>query len=463
MRKFIIIILSAVAFAIIYFELPSSVPYEAKMTIAITTGAIILWVFEPIPFSLTAILVLFLLPVTGSVSFETALSGFASPAIFLIVAGMMLAKGVESTSLGERLAYFLLYHLGHKKGGVLAGIILVPQLMAFFIPAAAVRTTMVLPITFSIVSILGLTRENPMTKQLMLGLTYGATISGTAIIPAAIGNVITVELINYYLGKQVTYLDWLIIGFPLWLFMIPITWYVLYKSFPVESDSFPDMREKIGDLIKEMGPLNKNEMKAIFILVFVFLLWTMESIHGWPPAIPALMGAVLMGLPKIGIVNWNEMLEVKFGTLLLLAITLSLGKALYETGAVDSISNWVKTDVTLFLFSSPAISVLTVSVFTQFLHKVTSNVSTAVLTVVPIVLAIGAQVGAPVMLLGVVAGITSLFGFLFVVETIPGVIVCGTGFLSQKDFFKPGVWLTLASIIVTYLLAITWWNWLGYV
>ncbi|MFM1654684.1 SLC13 family permease [Brevibacillus sp. B_LB10_24] len=455
--------LSTLAFVLIYFGLQDYMEYAPRVTLAITLAVIVLWVLEPIPFSMTAVLVLFLLPISGAVSTDLILSGFASPAIFLIVAGMMIASAVEQTSLGKRLAYQLLYWLGDKKGGVLAGIILIPQVMAFFIPAAAVRTAMLLPIVFSIASILGIKQGDVMGKKLMMGVVVSCGISGVAILPAAIGNVITVDLIHTYLHQHVTYVDWLILAFPMWLILIPVSWWVLHRCFPVKNEIPGGLKVKMKAMIGELGPVTREEKRLLAILVAVCLMWALEGIHGWPPVIPALIGAVLMAWPGIKIADWDKILDVKFAPLIMLGVTLSLGRALYETGVTNYLSRWMENDLTLYLFSNPALAVLTVAVLTQLIHKVTSNVSTAVIATVPVVVALSAHSpNAPALLLAFVAGLTCLFGFILVVETIPGVMVHGTGWVTQQDYFKPGFWLTLATTAVTYLMAVTWWSWLGY-
>lgn len=455
--------LSVLAFLLIFFGLQEYVEYAPRVTLAITIAVIILWVLEPIPFSMTAVLVLFSLPISGAVSTDLVLSGFASPAIFLIVAGMMIASAVEQTSLGKRLAYQLLYWFGEKKGGVLAGIILIPQAMAFFIPAAAVRTAMLLPIVFSITSILGVTARDALGKKLMMGVVVGCGVSGTAILPAAIGNVITVDLINTYLKQHVTYVDWLVLALPMWLILIPASWWVLHRCFPVNDEIPVGLKHKMKTMIQELGPVTRQEKRLLVILLAVCAMWALEGLHGLPPVIPALIGAVLMAWPGIKVAEWDKILDIKFAPLIMLGVTLSLGRALYETGVTDYLSKWMENDYTLYLFSNPALAVLTVAILTQLIHKVTSNVSTAVIATVPVVMALAAHAqDAPALLLAFVTGVTCLFGFILVVETIPGVMVHGTGWVTQQDFFKPGLWLTLLTTAVTYLMALTWWSWLGY-
>jgi len=72
------------------------------------------------------------------------------------------------------------------------------------------------------------------------------------------------------------------------------------------------------------------------------------------------------------------------------------------------------------------------------------------------------DIESPVFILGFVTGINCLFGFILVVETIPNIQAYSTGYLTQRDFIKPEIILSIATILLSYLFALTWWNWLGY-
>ncbi|MCM3589785.1 hypothetical protein M4D58_03980 [Brevibacillus borstelensis] len=64
LRKLFWFALSVLAFVLVYFGLEAYMDYGARVTLAITLAVIVLWVLEPIPFSMTAVLVLFLLPIS---------------------------------------------------------------------------------------------------------------------------------------------------------------------------------------------------------------------------------------------------------------------------------------------------------------------------------------------------------------------------------------------------------------
>ena len=47
--------------------------------------------------------------------------------------------------------------------------------------------------------------------MIMLGVAYGGNISGTAVMTAAIGNILTVELFNRFAGINITYFQWFLL------------------------------------------------------------------------------------------------------------------------------------------------------------------------------------------------------------------------------------------------------------
>ncbi|MBE0449083.1 MAG: anion permease [Actinobacteria bacterium] len=76
------------------------------------------------------------------------------------------------------------------------------------------------------------------------------------------------------------------------------------------------------------------------------------------------------------------------------------------------------------------------------------------------VLELGLKTGINPLYWVLITGASSLLGFILVIQTMPGVIVYGTGKLTALDFIKAGVPLTLASIVVIAMAARFWWPFL---
>lgn len=171
----------------LFFLLPKEVGYEARMTLAVTGLGVVLWIAETFPIGQTSFLLLLLISMTGVVPLEAALSGFASGAIFLIIAGMMLARAVNDTLLIQRLTYYVLMKVGSSTSRILGGILMISQVQALFIPATAVRTSLLLPAIIHVMKTFDYQAHPNIRRQFMLGVAFGGNISGTAILPILIG------------------------------------------------------------------------------------------------------------------------------------------------------------------------------------------------------------------------------------------------------------------------------------
>jgi anion transporter len=465
LKKAGVILAAVCVFLVLYFGLPDTFPYQARMMTAIVSFGIILWALEPIPLGLTALIILIFMLLFHIADMTIIFSGFASPAIYLIVGGMMLAKAVNETSLARRITYSMLKKWGTTSKGLLGSILVIMQIQAFFIPATAVRTTLMLPISSMIIKTVDAKPESNLRKMLLLGVAFGGTISGTAVMTAAIGNILTVELLIRYANIKITYFQWFYYTFPLWLILIPSIWFLLLKMFPLpkEQQKFPMIAKEMETNIKELGSINGREIRCLLILIFTVGLWITEPLHGLHPSVPALIGVALMALPGIGCASWENIVKINYNTVLLLSITLSMGYTLIDTGAADIISDYLSVNFVLTLVQNPLYAVIFIVLLTQIFHKFISNVSTAVVTLVPIVLSIAANADVDPLLLGFTAGLTSLYGFILVVETMPSLLVHSTGMITQRDFLKPGLYATVITVVATLLTSFVWWKMIGLV
>ncbi|MFC4409612.1 DASS family sodium-coupled anion symporter [Chungangia koreensis] len=458
------VVLAVAVFVLMLFGLPDTFSEEAKRMTAIVSFGVILWIFESVPIGLTAIIVLLLMLLFDVGGPELVYSGFASPAVFLIIGGMMIAGAVNRTTLVKRVTYHILHRWGTTSRGLVGSLIIIQQIQAIFIPTTAVRSTLILPVASMMIDTIGAKRDSNLRKLIALGATFGGNISGTAILTAAIGNILTVELVKQFTGVNITYFQWFLYTFPIWLLLVPSIWFLLLKLYPLPTDQrvFPSVQEEMRKKLEELGPLNREEIRCLVILLFIVGLWVTEPLHGFHPSIPALAGAVLMTLPGIGVAHWEDVIKINFGTVLLLGVTLSMGYALTESGAATTISRYLSAEWFLAIMREPLLAIAVVILLAQIFHKVISNVSTAVVTFIPIMVSVAVNAGADPVVIGFTAGLASLHGFMLIVETMPNLLAHGTGLITQRDLLKPGFFATLLSMVIMLIVAATWWKVIGF-
>ncbi|WP_434121294.1 SLC13 family permease [Salinicoccus roseus] len=462
-RQNVILFIAAVMFigSLIYTGIAPGVSWTAGSALSILLLGLILWAFEPIPFGMTSMVIMVLLVMLQTVNIDVMLSGFSSPAVFLVVAGVMLVQGVGQTPLIQRISYGLVYKLGTSLRRLFIGIFVLIQFLAFFIPTNSVRATLLLPLATRVVDSIGAEETSNYNKLIMVGIAFATNLSAVGVLTGAVSNILAVELLNAYTEYSITYLQWFLYALPLWVILTIIIPFVLLWFYPPEEVDTESLHEEMEAAYREFGKLSAAEWKCIAVLILTVVLWMLESVHGFHPVIPAMLAVVLITLPKVGFVNWKAVVNINFDLILLIGASLSLGYALTESGALDVLTDALLTDTLVQLFSNPWIAMVTVIIISQIYHMVVTNISTAVVTLVPIIITISVEVGLNPVMMTFVTAITLLFGFILAIQSMPNVIIYNEGRIRQKDLVKPGIVITIISAAATILVAFTFWNIFG--
>ncbi len=88
------------------------------------------------------------------------------------------------------------------------------------------------------------------------------------------------------------------------------------------------------------GPFTPAESRCL-PLATVVLLWCNEPLHGVPPAVVALIGALVATSPALGTVRFKDGLRTVPWPLLFMAATMAMGVALPDPGAADWPVGWI--------------------------------------------------------------------------------------------------------------------------
>ena len=160
---------------------------EGKACLAILTFAIVLWVTEAIPFTITSLFVLLLIPILGIADYETVVRvGFGNPLITFFIGVLLLSTGFTRSGLGSRLVLQLLREVGTRTDRVLLGFLTVGALLSMWITDMAVAA-LILPLGVGVLRDAGLKpRESNFGRALMIACAYGPLIGGIST-PAGTG------------------------------------------------------------------------------------------------------------------------------------------------------------------------------------------------------------------------------------------------------------------------------------
>jgi sodium-dependent dicarboxylate transporter 2/3/5 len=151
----------------------------------------------------------------------------------------------------------------------------------------------------------------------------------------------------------------------------------------------------------------------------------------------------LFFLPGIEIISWKKAeREINWGGIVLIATGLSMGMAVYDTGAAA----WIAQVAFSRLGDLPPVAIVFCVVAGVSLMKMlfSSNTVTGII-MVPLLIALAKNLGLPPTLVAMPAGISASLAFLLVTSTPTAVIPYSSGYFSIRDMAKAGVWMEIAA------------------
>ncbi|MFC7201894.1 SLC13 family permease [Haloferax namakaokahaiae] len=482
--------------AIVFAPNPVGLSPRGQATLAVMFFAGVLWVARALPLAVTALTIPLLLATFGVYGrVDPALSGFSDPLIFLFIAGFMLANALQKYNIDRRIALWVLSLMGSSPRRLILAIMLATAFLSMWVSNTA-TTAMMMPIALGILAeVLGreqLVEEggtffSNMQIATLLGTAYAASVGGVGTLIGTPPNVVVVAFLNRLLGYELTFADWLFVGVPVVVVTLPIVWYVLtYWLFPPELTDVEDARAKAAAYLSEEGSLDTMGRRVAYIFAATAVLWILGGFgflfEGlFPPEVfTTLFGGtgtsifgtaghagilyfVLVGLFAIpalslsGAMDWDDLVDIDWGTILLFGGGISLADALADTGATE----WVSQTVFGSLVGAPIVLVVgAVVLFVVLLTEMTSNTATTTI-ITPILIGIGGifaatlgiEAAAAAVFLAVSGAIAASFAFALPVATPPNAIVFGGGYMEQRHMLRAGMVLNaLMTVVLTALL-----------
>jgi anion transporter len=468
--------------AIVAAPTPEGLSVAGQRTLAVLAFAIVVWITEAVGYALSAALVVTLgalllgfappfAPGATGARLGTGralglfLEGFASPAAALVAAAVFLAAAMRRTALDRRVALLVLRRTGTSPGGILTGALLVGIVLAFFVPSTTARVGAIVPIMGGMVAALGLARDSRLAAGLMIATAQIATIWNVAIKTAAAQNLLGVGLIQTALGVTISWSAWFRAAAPWSLVMTVVLYFVMRALFPPERIDTAVGRAAIRDQLAALGPVTRAEWRLIAVALALLALWSTEgTLHALDTSTTTLSAVVLLLLPRIGVLSWEEAEPlIPWGTVILFAVGISLGSVLIATGAAA----WVARETlgALGVASlSPLWMVAVLTLVNILVHLGFASATSLAAAWIPIVLAFVAGLQRPdVPTLGMVLvqQFVVSFGFLLPVNSPQNMVAYGTGAFSTREFLRSGVWITVVGYGLLVVLAGTYWRWIG--
>ena len=439
---FVLCLITAIAVEA-WFRPDLSLSPAALSALFILVLAVLLWVTEVVPAFAVGILVIALnvallgRPAQSDSDWEQHVRVIGHPLIWLFFGGFVLAAGMERCGLDRRLALGLLRRAGGRYQNVLLVTMVATFVLSMFMSNTA-TTAMMLAVLAPVLHQFG--TDSNAGKGLPLGIAVAANLGGMGSLIGTPPNAIAVAALAKLDPPQViTFLDWLIVGFPPAMAAMLLIWALLLWIYPE-----PGREIRLSDSAAGNSSPASSRWQLMVVsgaLLATIGLWLTSSWHGIPTAAVSFLPIVL--LTSTGVLAAKDIRGLNYDVLFLMAGGLALGNVVTSTG----LSDWIVAKLPVEMFGPVGLAFLMAYV-TVMLSNFMSNTAAANI-LIPLVVTMAAGFEATVAI-AVALGASS--AMCLPVATPPNAMVFATGRLTTWDLVRVG----LVVGLITPLLGLAW-------
>jgi di/tricarboxylate transporter len=287
--------------------------------------ATVLWSTPRIDAAYIGLGAAFFLVIVGAVPAAQLHDSLASDVIWLMIGAFVVAGALRDTGVTTRLTRLLLARartVGDAVGWLTAAI--VP--LAFIIPSTSARAAMVLPVFHDLANAV---RDRHARRAFGLLIPSVILVSTVGSLVAAGSHLISEQLLEQATGETIGYLRWLMWGAPIAVVASAATAVVIARGFMP-----PALRARPLSLpVSSDEKLDRAGWTALSVVLGMVALWLTTPLHGVDIATVTVGGALILTLPRVGVISWGVGLKaVSWNLVIFVGAALVLGHALIETG-----------------------------------------------------------------------------------------------------------------------------------
>lgn len=454
---------------------PEGMQPAAMKALGIALLMAIWWVTECIPIYATAFVPIALFPLLGILDANTTTENYGHNYVLMLLGGFFLAKSIELSGLHKRVALFIISKLGTSRKRLILSFMIATAFLSFWIANVAVVLLM-LPIALAIVDKEEENEEkNPkFGLALMLAIAYAASVGGTGSLIGTPPNMVFAGVFAKFFPElpEIDFLEWMKLGTPIVIIMLPIIWIYITKYFKI-SGSFTGSKEIINQEIKAIGKLSKMEKRVFAVFIFTAIGWIFRRdielgsfvIPGWSSLLGikeyvhdstvAIISALLLFAIPSGntkaepktLLDWKSAAQVPWGVVMIVGGGYAIADSFNHTGLATFLGSQLS-----FISEYPMIITLVIVIFLMiFITEINSNTATANIFL-PVLAAMAVAGSINPLLLMIPATFACSFSFMLPSGTGTNAVIFGSNRVTIPDMAKCGLGLNLLCVILLTIL-----------
>jgi divalent anion:Na+ symporter, DASS family len=443
---------------------PSGITAQSWRLLAIFLGTIVGSIVRPLAAGAVVFLGVAAVALTGTLTPAQALGGYADPIVWLVLCAFFISRGIVKTGLGRRIAFGFIRAIGHRSIGLAYALIGTDTLLASLVPSNAARAGgVVFPIAKSLAeaydSTPGPTRRR-LGAYLMVSVYQCDVVACAMFLTGQASNVLIAKFAKDAAGIDLSYAQWFaaaVVPGVLSLILVP---FFLYRLFPPDVRRTPGAAAFARAELDRLGRMSRDERIMLLVFALTAGMWMATGWHHINYAVVALGSICLLLLT--GVLSWDDLISERsaWDVYIWYGGLVQMAAALGDTGITRRFAETAAAFTGGWAWSAALAVLLVVYFYAHYgFASITAHATAMYTPFLVVTIAAGAPPALSVLSLAYFANLSaSLTHF----GTTPGPIYFGARYVTQREWWKYGFLMSLATITIWSTIGFAWWKLLGW-
>jgi DASS family divalent anion:Na+ symporter len=443
---------------------PAGITPKSWHLLAIFLGTIVGSIVRPVPAGAMVFLGVAAVALTGTLTPAQALGGYADPIVWLVLCAFFISRGVVKTGLGRRIALVFIRAIGHRSIGLAYALVGTDTLLASLVPSNGARAGgVVFPVAKSLAEAYDST---PGPTRRRLGAFLMTTVYQCDVIACAMfltgqaSNVLIAKFAKDVAGVELSYARWFVGGLVPGLLSLILVPLLIYRLFPPDVRRTPGAAAFAAAELRRLGRMSRGERIMLLVFALIAGLWMTTSLHQINYAVIALGGICALLLTNV--LTWDDVVSERsaWDVYIWYGGLVQMAGALGETGITKRFAESAAGFTTGWVWGA-ALAVLLLIYF--YAHYGFASITAHVTAMYTPFLVVTIAAGAPPVLAALsLAYFSNLDASLTHYGTTPAPIYFGSRYVTQREWWKYGFIVSLATIAIWSTVGLVWWKLLGW-
>lgn len=442
---------------------PASITHQGWRQTAIFICVIAGMVSEPIHASALVLVGLTAWAATGTPMVEV-LGGYAQPSVWLVLVAMLIAKMMLDCGLARRIALLFVRLVGKTSLGIAYALQMTDVTLASGVPSITARSAgMVLPVARSIAELFDSRPDEGRQRLgafLIAAMYQGSAVACAMFITGQASNLLGANLALKLANTQVTAPSWFVAAIVPGLLSCLVVPWLTYRILQPDVRHTPEAPAFARNELHKMGPLSRSEWITLVVFAGVGITWLTTVWHGLDVTLVALVGlAVLL---VTGTMSWQTAAGERsaWDVFIWYGGMLRMGELLNNTGSTRVLAEHVAAMFTGIPWLVVLIAILLIFFYTHYFF---ASITAHMLAMFPPFIAVLIGIGVPVKLaVYSLLCLANLTAGLTHYGTTTGPILFGTGYVTRAEWWKVGLYVSVANVLIWLTAGFAWWKFLGF-